>query len=168
MAYNKQTFIDYPNDGYTILKAEHLNHIENGFDLSQISQTLAPLATETNLNNVGGNAVWLLNDASKYYNYPGASADGGKCVGFLFVNTLAGNWTIQRFYDFSSNATYHRRGKVGESWSAWKSALDGITAARDSAKFITYSTQPESWENSNLDLNIIILILIKRSVNTSK
>jgi hypothetical protein len=24
MTYQKQTFIDYPNEGYTILKAEHL------------------------------------------------------------------------------------------------------------------------------------------------
>lgn len=30
MAYQKQTFIDYPNEGYTVLKAEHLNHIEDG------------------------------------------------------------------------------------------------------------------------------------------
>ena len=30
MGYQKQKFIDYPNDGYTILKAEHLNHMEDG------------------------------------------------------------------------------------------------------------------------------------------
>lgn len=30
MAYEKQTFIDYPNEGYTTLKAEHLEHIEDG------------------------------------------------------------------------------------------------------------------------------------------
>lgn len=30
MTYQKQTFIDYPNEGYTILKAEHLRHIEEG------------------------------------------------------------------------------------------------------------------------------------------
>lgn len=30
MIYEKQTFIDYPNEGYTTLKAEHLNHIEDG------------------------------------------------------------------------------------------------------------------------------------------
>lgn len=57
MSYQKQTFIDYPNEGYTILKAEHLKHIEDGFDISQISQTPASLATETDLNTVGGNAV---------------------------------------------------------------------------------------------------------------
>lgn len=155
MAYQKQTFIDYPNEGYTILKAEHLKHIEDGFDISQISQTPASLATETDLNTVGGNAVWLLDDASRYYNYPGALASGGKCVGFLFTNTVAGNWTIQRFYDFSSNATYHRRGKAGGAWSVWRSILDSITGPKDTAKFITYSGQPESWENSSLDLNTI-------------
>lgn len=35
MGYKKQTFIDYPNEGYTILKAEHLNHIEDG--ISKVS-----------------------------------------------------------------------------------------------------------------------------------
>lgn len=36
MAYEKQEFIDYPNEGYTILKAHHLEHIENGvYNLDQ-------------------------------------------------------------------------------------------------------------------------------------
>jgi hypothetical protein len=29
MSYKKQTFIDYPNEGYTILKAEHLNKLQD-------------------------------------------------------------------------------------------------------------------------------------------
>ena len=32
MIYEKQNFIDYPLEGYTTLKAEHLNHIESGID----------------------------------------------------------------------------------------------------------------------------------------
>ena len=41
MAYQKQTFIDYPNEGYTILKAEHLKHMEEG-----IASALIPEAKQ--------------------------------------------------------------------------------------------------------------------------
>lgn len=42
MIYEKQNFIDYPLEGYTTLKAEHLNHIEDG-----IEQTAALFPTMT-------------------------------------------------------------------------------------------------------------------------
>jgi hypothetical protein len=49
MSYQKQQFIDYPNEGYTTLKAEHLNHIEEGIvnasvhivDLTNIDRIVA-------------------------------------------------------------------------------------------------------------------------------
>lgn len=42
MSYEKQTFIDYPNEGYTVLKAEHLNHIEDG--VARVSNIFPELA----------------------------------------------------------------------------------------------------------------------------
>lgn len=166
MAYKKQTFIDYPNEGYTLLNAEHLNHIEDGFDIAQVSQTVNSLSTETDLNTVGGNAVWLLDDASKYYNYPGSPVEGGKCVGFLFVNTVAGNWTIQRFYNFSSNATYYRRGEVGKSWSGWMSdSIDIETLkndinkrfieAKNADKFTEFESGSSDYNKATINLNTI-------------
>lgn len=47
MPYERQTFIDYPNEGYTTLKAEHLNHIEDG-----ISKT-ASMFPEMTSNDFG-------------------------------------------------------------------------------------------------------------------
>lgn len=53
MAYEKQTFIDYPNEGYTTLKAEHLNHIEDGI------ATVYDDLYDTKVNN-----EWELKDAT--------------------------------------------------------------------------------------------------------
>ena len=49
MAYRKQTFIDYPNDGCTILRAEHLNHIEDGIANSAQKKAMPPIQQTTNL-----------------------------------------------------------------------------------------------------------------------
>lgn len=51
MGYQKQTFIDYPNDGYTVLKAEHLNHIEDG--ISTLYNAFYDTRTESISNAVG-------------------------------------------------------------------------------------------------------------------
>ena len=58
MAYEKQTFIDYPNEGYTTLKAEHLNHIEDG-----IARALFP----EKINDVS-ESIDLLEDSGEYWN----------------------------------------------------------------------------------------------------
>lgn len=53
MAYEKQNFIDYPFEGYTTLKAEHLNHIEDGI------ATVYDDLYDTKTNN-----EWVLKEAT--------------------------------------------------------------------------------------------------------
>lgn len=43
MAYQKQTFIDYPNEGYTTLKAAHLKRMDdNLYELAGADYALSP------------------------------------------------------------------------------------------------------------------------------
>jgi hypothetical protein len=57
MGYQKQKFIDYPNDGYTVLKAEHLNHMEDG-----IASALIPEGRGSIVEGVD-----LLSDSFEYW-----------------------------------------------------------------------------------------------------
>lgn len=71
------------------------------------------LPDKTNLNDIGGNAVYLVDSRYNYENFPTDETSG-----FLWCQTTSG-WTQQIYSAFSSANVYKRRGKPGGSWSAW-------------------------------------------------
>jgi hypothetical protein len=79
MIYEKQIFIDYPNEGYTTLKAEHLNHIEDG--IATVYDDLYDTKTNDEWTLKGATTANLLNPG--YTNeYPSSTFSGWcGCIG---------------------------------------------------------------------------------------
>lgn len=90
---------------------ELVEDIEKTNELALISRDVLP--TNTDVNSVTNNGVWLIDSRYTYTNLP-----ANETSGFLTSITTAG-WTYQEYSAFSSVNVYKRRGK-GESWSDWK------------------------------------------------
>ena len=90
------------------------------------------LATNTDLNSVGGNGVFLIDSRNTYLNLP-----TGETSGFLWVET-SGNWTQQIYSAFSNVNVYKRRGKSVGSWSDWKLITSKSNPYAISGKYVAF------------------------------
>lgn len=92
---NWESWVDVSVDTSVFLRAEKGN-----FD-------------SVDLNNVGGDVTYLMDDSHTYDNAPYDNA-----IGFLRVTTTNG-FTLQEFYPFSGASLFKRRGKIGGIWTSW-------------------------------------------------
>ena len=97
----------------------------------------------SDLNTIGENATFILDDAHHYENAPYDNA-----IGFLRISTT-GNFTLQEFIPFSYNKLYKRRGVVNGTWTDW-----GEISGNAVQNNITNNYTFPSYENVyNLEVN---------------
>lgn len=81
--------------------------------------TSAGSLDSVDLNTIGGNVTYLLDDSHTYENLPYE-----KALGFLRVTT-PGSFSLQEFYPFSGAKLYKRRGEANGTWESWSVIAGG-------------------------------------------
>lgn len=124
MAYQKQKFIDYPNEGYTILNAEHLNHIENGIaqtDSMFPEMTANDFGKQLFVNKEGTGFLLLGNTHEEKWNLcemAESIAAGTWEIGTRSPSTGSGQFDTYYFMPVKGNVLYYI-GEHAESNQYW-------------------------------------------------